>query len=55
MANDKEIEHGKTRILVFDEDRLRLKKLADEDRRKMIDMFSIILDHWENERSVKRK
>ena len=44
MAEQKKKETG---ILVYDKDRLRLKAIAEDERRMMKDMFTIILDEWE--------
>ena len=51
MANNKEKDRGQTRILVFDSDRLRLRKIADDERRRMMDMISIMIDFWEKHHS----
>ena len=47
MAKKSEKELKQTRILLFDKDRLKLKEIAETERRRMIDMMSIILEYWE--------
>ena len=42
MAKEKE-----TLVLVYDKDRLRLKELAESEKRTMKDMITFLLDNWE--------
>ena len=49
MAEEK--QNLETSILVYNEDRLRLKELAKDEKRIMKDMFTILLDFWEKKHS----
>jgi hypothetical protein len=51
MATEKNDKPEETSILVYNSDRLRLKELAADERRLMKDMFTILLDAWDEKKN----
>jgi len=43
----------KTHMQIFKSDKDRFKKLADDEKRTMLVMFSMLLDNWEKMINIK--